>query len=107
MLGIPQGGEEDIGVPFQYNSFLNAFFVQDDWKVKRNFTVSIGIRLEHELPVNESQNRITNGFSTTATTSIRYSPTNHHSNARRLNNSRLICEISNSSSSAPAASSSA
>ena len=70
MLGIPQGGEEDIGVPFQYNSFLNAFFVQDDWKVKRNLTVSIGIRLEHELPVNESQNRITNGFSTTATNEV-------------------------------------
>ncbi len=70
MLGIPQGGEEDIGVPFQYNSFLNAFFAQDDWKVKRNLTVSIGIRLEHELPVNESQNRITNGFSTTATNEV-------------------------------------
>jgi hypothetical protein len=70
MLGIPSGGEEDIGVPFQYNSFLNAFFVQDDWKVKRNLTVSIGIRFEHELPVNESQNRITNGFSTTATNEV-------------------------------------
>ncbi len=70
MLGIPQSGEEDIGVPFQYNSFLNAFFVQDDWKVKRNLTVSVGIRFEHEIPVNESQNRITNGFSTTATNEV-------------------------------------
>ena len=38
-------------------------------------------------------------FATTATTSSRYSPTDHHSNARRLNSSKLICEISNSSSS--------
>jgi hypothetical protein len=67
MLGIPQGGSEDIFVPFQYNSFLNAFFVQDDWKVKRNMTVSIGIRAEHELPVNESQNRMTTAFNTSAT----------------------------------------
>lgn len=65
MLGVPTGGEEDIGVPFQYNSFLNAFFVQDDWKVKPNLTVSIGMRFEHEIPVNESQNRITSGFNTT------------------------------------------
>ena len=65
MLGIPTGGEEDIGVPFQFNSFLNAFFVQDDWKVKPNLTVSIGMRFEHEIPVNESQNRITSGFNTT------------------------------------------
>jgi hypothetical protein len=62
MLGIPTSGEEDIAAPFQYNSFLNAFFVQDDWKAKPNLTVSIGIRLEHELPVNESQNRMVNGF---------------------------------------------
>lgn len=65
MLGIPTGGEEDIGVPFQYNSFLNAFFVQDDWKMKPNLTVSMGVRFEHEIPVNESQNRITTGFNTT------------------------------------------
>jgi hypothetical protein len=67
MLGIPSGGEEDIGVPFQYNSFFNAYFIQDDWKVKSNLTISIGIRFEHELPVNESQNRITSGFNTTVT----------------------------------------
>lgn len=66
MLGIPTSGEEDIGVPFQYNSFLNAFFIQDDWKAKPNLTVSVGIRFEHEIPVNESQNRMVNGFNPTA-----------------------------------------
>ena len=34
MLGIPTGGKENITPAFQYNSFLNAFFVQDDWKIK-------------------------------------------------------------------------
>lgn len=67
MLGIPNGGEEDIGAPFQYNSFLNAFFLQDDWKARPNLTVSTGVRFEHELPVNESQNRMVNGFNPTAT----------------------------------------
>ena len=38
-------------------------------------------------------------FATTATTSTRYSPTDHHSNARRLSSSKLICEISNNNSS--------
>jgi Carboxypeptidase regulatory-like domain len=70
MLGIPTGGEEDIGAPFQYNSFLNAFFLQDDWKARPNVTVSIGIRLEHEIPVNESQNRMVNGFNPTATNAV-------------------------------------
>ena len=67
MLGIPSSGQEDIGAPFQYNSFLNGFFVQDDWKARPNWTVSFGIRIEHEIPVNESQNRMVNGFNPAAT----------------------------------------
>lgn len=67
MLGIPTGGEEQITPAFQYNSFLNAFFIQDNWKVLPNFTISYGVRFEHELPVNESQNRMVNGFNPTAT----------------------------------------
>ncbi len=69
MLGIPSACtncQENISPPFQYNSFLNAFFVQDDWKLKPNFTVSFGARFEHEIPVNESQNRMVNGFNPTA-----------------------------------------
>jgi len=69
MLGIPTSGEEDIGARFQYNSFLNAFFLQDNWKVKPNLTISTGVRFEHEIPVNESQNRMVNGFDPNATNS--------------------------------------
>ena len=66
-LGIPTSGEEDINPRLQYNSFLNAFFLQDDWKAKPNLTVSTGVRFEHETPVNESQNRMMNGFNPKAT----------------------------------------
>ncbi len=67
MLGIPTSGQEDIVVPFQFNSFLNAFFLQDDWKIMPNMTVSVGMRFEHEIPVNESRNQMVNGFNPTAT----------------------------------------
>jgi hypothetical protein len=67
MLGIPEGGTQNITPSFQYNSFLNAFFVQDDWKPRPNVTVSAGVRFEHEIPVNESQNRMVNGFNPIAT----------------------------------------
>jgi hypothetical protein len=67
MLGIPEGGTQNITPSFQYNSFLNAFFVQDDWKPRPNLTISAGVRFEHEIPVNESQNRMVNGFNPIAT----------------------------------------
>ncbi len=70
MLGIPSGGEEDIAAPFQNNSFLHAFFFQDNWKMKPNLTISAGIRFEHEIPVNESQNRMVNGFNPTAVNEV-------------------------------------
>ncbi len=70
MLGIPNGGQENITPAFQYNSFLNAFFFQDDWKMRPNWTISIGVRFEHEIPVNESQNRMVNGFNPTATNEV-------------------------------------
>jgi hypothetical protein len=65
MLGIPTGGTENISIPFQYNSWLDAAFLQDDWRPIPNLTVSYGVRVEHEIPVNESQNRMVNGFNPT------------------------------------------
>jgi hypothetical protein len=65
MLGVPNGGSYNIAAPFQYDSWLNAFFLQDDWKAKSNLTISTGIRFEHETPVVESQNRMVNGFNPT------------------------------------------
>ena len=61
-LGVPSGGSEAIVPPFQYDSFLDGFFLQDDWKARSNMTVSIGVRFEHETPVVESNNRIVNAF---------------------------------------------
>lgn len=67
MLGVPTGGQQNVTPAFQYNSFLHAFFFQDDWRPKPNLTISTGIRFEHEIPVNESQNRITVGFDPSTT----------------------------------------
>ena len=61
-LGLPTSGSLTINQRFQYNSDYFAGFVQDDWKVTRNFTISTGIRLEAETPINESGNRAVVGF---------------------------------------------
>ena len=66
-MGIPTGGSQAVVPPFQYDSFLTAFYLQDDWKMRSNITISTGLRLEHETPVVESQNRMVNGFMPGAT----------------------------------------
>ena len=69
-LGLPTGGSEAIATRFQYNNWYSAGFVEDDWKVLPNFTVSMGIRLEHETPITESNNRMLVGWNPNATNAV-------------------------------------
>ena len=64
-LGLPTSGSYNIATKFQYDSWYNAFFAQDDWKVAHNFTVSYGVRLVHETPDVESNNHLVAGFNPT------------------------------------------
>jgi len=64
-LGVPSGGSEAVVPPFQYDSYLSAYFLQDDWKARSNMTISMGVRFEHETPVVESNNRIVTYFNPT------------------------------------------
>ncbi len=65
-LGLPTSGSEAISTRFQYNNWYNAVFLQDDWKLRSNVTISMGLRLEHESPIVESGNRMVTGFNPTA-----------------------------------------
>ncbi len=50
-MGIPTSASEGIAIPYQYNNWYTAYFIQDDWKAASNLTVSMGLRLEHETPL--------------------------------------------------------
>ncbi|WP_162537385.1 carboxypeptidase-like regulatory domain-containing protein [Granulicella sp. WH15] len=64
-LGLPTSGSFDVNTKFQYNNWYAGMFIQDDWKVKSNFTISLGLRVEHETPITESGNRMTTGWDPT------------------------------------------
>lgn len=65
-LGLPSGGTYSVNTKFQYNSWYFAWFAQDNWKVTPNFTISAGLRLDHETPVVESNNHQIVGFNPNA-----------------------------------------
>jgi hypothetical protein len=57
-MGVATGGSESIASRFQYNNNYFAVFAQDDWRMAPTFTVSMGVRLEHETPIMESNNQM-------------------------------------------------
>lgn len=64
-LGLPTSGSYAVNTKFQYNNFYFGGFAQDDWKILANMTISLGIRLESETPVDESHNQMEVGWNPT------------------------------------------
>jgi hypothetical protein len=69
-LGLPTSGSETIATRLQYDNWYIGSFIQDDWKVMPNLTISMGLRVEHETPAVESNNRQVVGFNPTAVNAV-------------------------------------
>lgn len=71
LLGLPNGSSYIArNADFAEQSTLWSGYVQDNWRVKRKLTLTIGIRYELEGPLTERFNRSVRGFDLNATSPV-------------------------------------
>jgi hypothetical protein len=70
LYGIPGSGSFTINDSYADQSKVPALFVQDDWKISRKFTLSLGLRYERPTPVTERYNRSVLGFNASVASPI-------------------------------------
>jgi hypothetical protein len=57
LLGVPDNIDlSNSQIPYYYRWGSYAFFVQDDWRIKRNLTLNIGLRYNVQTPRTEKYN---------------------------------------------------
>lgn len=59
LLGIPSGITQEVVKPISIYHHYGAGYIQDDWKVRRNLTLNLGLRYDFETPTASPQNQIT------------------------------------------------
>jgi hypothetical protein len=62
LLGLPTGGTMSRPAAYRERSSVLSFYAHDDWRVRSNLTLNLGLRWELEQPLTEAQDRYVSGF---------------------------------------------
>ncbi len=65
LMGLPTSGSYDLNTSAAYYQHYVAVFAQDDWRIRRNLTINLGVRFEYDAPYHEKYDRTVDGFNTT------------------------------------------
>ncbi len=70
LLGLPASGSLDVNTQSTVQAKYLGMFFNDDWRIKSNLTINMGVRWEHDFPETEKYNRTLDGFNPTAVNTI-------------------------------------
>jgi hypothetical protein len=65
MFGLPSSGSYDLNTYASWYSYYGAVFLQDDWRIRHNLSLNLGVRFDHDGAQNEKYGRTVTGFDTT------------------------------------------
>ena len=51
LLGLPYSSTYDLNTSGSWYSYYGAGFLQDDWRIKPNLTINLGVRFDHDAPL--------------------------------------------------------
>jgi len=66
LLGLPSGGGFDVNAARTNQAGYNAVFFQDDYRLRSNLSLNLGLRWDKDLGTTERYDRALNGFDPTA-----------------------------------------
>src|SRR5262249_21243064 len=62
LLGFPNSGQVNYNAALAYAFHYYSTFIQDDWRLRNNLTLSFGGRWDYESPLTERNNQQNRGF---------------------------------------------
>jgi hypothetical protein len=62
LLGVPTGGSMSRAAEYNERSGVIGLYAQNDWRVRNNLTINLGLRWEYESPLSEQEDRMISGF---------------------------------------------
>ena len=62
LLGVPTGGSMSRAAEYNEQSSVVGFYAHNDWRVRNNLTLNLGLRWEYESPLEEQDDRMISGF---------------------------------------------